>query len=63
MKALDYIFLIGAIALLVAAYFANSAGNVGLGTILTLCATICGCVFGGIMGGRQYNKNKENKKE
>ena len=61
MKALDYIFLIGAIALLVAAYFANSAGNVGLGTILTLCATICGCVFGGIMGGRQYNKNKENK--
>ena len=63
MKALVYILLIGAIALLVAAYFANSAENIGLGTILGLCATICGSMFGGIMGGRQYNKNKENKKE
>ncbi len=61
MKVLDYVLLIGAIALLVAAYFVSSAGNAEIASILTLGATLCGCLFGGRLGGRQFKKNKENK--
>ena len=61
MKALDYLLLLGAVAFLVASYFVNSAGNIELASLMSLCATICGCIFGGRLGGRIHKKNQENK--
>ena len=61
MKLIDYLLIIGAIALLITSYYVYSYANAELGALVSLCATICGAIFGARLGGRIYKQNHEKK--
>ena len=61
MKALDYLLIICAIALLGLSYFFHTKGNYELAALVNLCAFMCGSVGGARIGGRIHKKNQENK--
>ena len=61
MKALDFLLIICAIALLAVCYYFYSAGNAELGALASICATLCAAAFGARWGERMHKKNQENK--
>ena len=61
MKALDYLLIICAMALLGVAYFISKEGNAELSALVSMCAFSCSGAFGARIGGSIHKKNQENK--